>query len=260
MEINGLENEKLFWQEEFRVRSYEINSRAVATMETMAKYIQEVASNHARAMKLDVTHLSESRLTWVLSRIHIKMNHYPKWQQKVVVETWPAEKDKYFAIRDYRILDEKNNELGLATSSWMLINLDTRRPAELPAFMEGTENKKRGRALKDSFDKLPLLDGTVDYEKEFNVRLSDLDVNQHVNFINYIVWGLETVPRDIWENYVLKDLQIGFRAESVYGDRVLAGSKQEKTKNESIFIHRLENKGSSKELTRLLSQWEKPQK
>jgi len=253
-----LESEKLFWRETFKVRSYEINSRAVATMETMAKYIQEVASNHARAMKLDVTHLSESRLTWVLSRIHIKMNRYPKWQQKVVVETWPAEKDKYFAIRDYRILDEQGAELGAATSSWMLINVDTRRPAELPVFMEGTENKSRGRALQDSFDKLPPLNGEYDFKKEFNVHLSDLDVNQHVNFINYIVWGLETVPHEIWENYVLKDLQVGFRAESVYGDSVLAVSIEDKIDNARIFTHRLEKKGNHTELTRLLSRWEMP--
>ncbi len=254
------EEEKLFWREEFRVRSYEINSRAVATMETMAKYIQEVASNHARAMKLDVTHLSASKLTWVLSRIHIKMDHYPQWQQKVIVETWPAEKDKYFAIRDYRIFDENYRELGAATSSWMLINLETRRPAELPEFMEGTENKKRGRALHDPFDKLPVLEGPFDYEKEFHVRLSDLDVNQHVNFINYIGWGLETVPQEIWENYVLKDLQIGFRAESVYGDSVLARSKKEEKEDKSVFTHRLEKKSDGSELTRLVSQWQKPDK
>ena len=251
--------DKLFWREDFVVRSYEINSRAVATMETVAKYIQEVASNHAREMKLDVTHLSEDKLTWVLSRIHIKMNEYPKWQQKVTVETWPAVKDKYFAIRDYRILDNNGKEIGVGTSSWMLINLDTRKPVELPAFMNGTENKKAGRALNDPFAKLPAITDQFDSEKEFHVRLSDLDVNQHVNFINYIVWGLETVPRNIWEDYVLKDLQISFRAESVYGDRVMARSKESQGEAGNVFLHQLKRKEDDLELTRLVSKWENPE-
>jgi len=259
MEKRELMTENLFWKEEFVVRSYEINSRAVATMETIAKYIQEVASNHAREMKLDVTHLSEDRLTWVLSRIRIRMNKYPKWQQKVTVETWPAVKDRYFAIRDYRILDSNGEELGVGTSSWMIINLDTRKPVELPSFMTGTENKKAGRALNDSFAKLPAITDQYDFEKEFHVRLSDLDVNQHVNFINYIVWGLETVPRDIWENYVLKDLQISFRAESVYGDRVIARSVERLSDSGNVFLHQLKKKDDNSELTRLVSKWEKPE-
>lgn len=246
--------QSVVWQEDFKVRSYEMDREARASFQAISNYLMEAAANHAYQLKLSVAHLKERYLTWVLSRLHIRIDQYPLWQEKIWIETWPSKLEELYALRDFRIINNKDKVIGVATSSWMLIDIRTRRPIRMPDFMDGYANEEKGRALIDPFDKLPALQ-KIDYEKQFNVRLSDLDINQHVNFINYIEWAIETVPENVWKAYQLGYMQISFRAESNYGDRILSHCETGTDSDQKIFIHRLLKEGTETELTRLVTRW-----
>ncbi len=246
--------EQLFWVEEFKVRAYEVGPNGKASMQTIFNYLQEAASNHAAAFKADKQNLEHLNLTWVLSRVHVQMERFPFWHQIVRVETWPSKKELYYGLRDFLILDEKQRVLGRATTSWMMIDFSKRRPVKLPDFLDSIENKEKGRALDDPFDRLPVLK-TVENERKFIVRYSDLDVNNHVNSGHYITWALEAIPMVIREKYQVKDIQINYRAEAVYGDRVLSQIEAFKKKDGFEVLHRVLREKDGKELCRAVSQW-----
>jgi len=245
--------ENLLWKEEFIIRSFEMDMNARATIQTICRYLQEGAVNHARHLKVDKDSIGDFNVTWVLSRLNVKMERYPMWKEKVVVETWPVLKDHLFAIRDYQLFDKKGDSLGVGTASWMLIDLDTRKPVPMPPFMDGMENQQRGRALSVAFNRLPALDN-VDAEKFFNVRHSDLDINQHVNYVNYIEWALEAIPREVLKINQLTEVAVSFRAESYYGDRVISQVQQ---RQENEYLHSLIREEDGTELTRLVTRWQK---
>ena len=89
----------------------------------------------------------------------------------------------------------------------MLIDIKKRRPIRMPDFINVLHENSPGRAVEDDFDKLPELQ-LEQYTKFFNVRQSDLDMNQHVNNVNYIEWGLESVPEDINRTHILSSIEI----------------------------------------------------
>ncbi|MEJ2544536.1 MAG: thioesterase, partial [Calditrichaceae bacterium] len=211
----------LFWIEDFRIRAYEVGPDGRVTLQSIFNYLQETAGNHSYELGVSVDKLFKQNLTWVLSRVHLRVSKYPFWKQGITVETWPADKDSYYAIRDFRILDETGFEIGQATSSWMMLDLIKRKPVLIPDYIDEMKNKDQNRALDDRFEKLPKLE-RVDSEKLFNVRLSDLDLNQHVNSVNYIEWALESVPEDIMKEFILSGVEVTYRAESKYGDRVVS--------------------------------------
>lgn len=244
----------LFWVEEFKVRAYEVGPNGQATIQTVFNYLQEAASNHAAMMKADKQHLEHLNLTWVLSRAHVQMERYPSWHQIVRIETWPSKKETYYGLRDFLILDENKKVLGKATTSWMMIDFNKRRPVKLPEFLNSVENTEKGRAIDDPFDRLPLLQD-VENQKKFIVRLSDLDVNRHVNSGHYIVWALEAVPQVIHEKYQVSDLQINYRAEAVYGDRVISQIQAFRKQFGFEILHRLLKEKDNKELCRAVSKW-----
>lgn len=248
----------LFWMENFKVRAYEFGPNGRVTLQSIFNYMQEAAGNHAFELGVSVDKLFKQNLTWVLSRVHLRVDKYPFWKQGITIETWPADKDSYYAIRDFRILDENGLEIGQATSSWMMLDLINRKPVLIPDYIDEMKNKDQGRALNDHFEKLPKLDH-VDYEKLFNVRLSDLDLNQHVNSVNYIEWALECVPADILNGFILSDVEVTYRAESNYGDCVQSQCQVDTGPMGSKIIHRLQRESDEKELARLVSSW-KPQK
>jgi len=247
---------QLFWTEEFKIRAYEVEPHGRVTMQSIFNYLQEIAGNHASELGVAVDELIKQNLTWVLSRVHLQIHDYPFWRQKMTIETWPSDRDSFYALRDFRLLNEQSEVIGLATSSWMLIDIKLRKPVAMPSFIDDLKNTEKGRALPDSFGKLPKLK-RVDAERAFNVRLSDLDINQHVNSVNFLEWGLECIPENIRKKYQLSDLEVTYRAESNYGDRVISQCQVEEDQNSCRIIHRLQKEADNRELTRILTNWKK---
>ncbi|MEJ2052309.1 MAG: thioesterase [Calditrichaceae bacterium] len=244
----------LLWSETFKVRAYEVGPNGKTTVQSIFNYLQEAAGNHAAELGVSIEQLFKQNLTWVLSRVHLHIDYYPSWKQAITIETWPADKDAYYAIRDFRIMDENMKQIGMATSSWMMLDIINRKPVLIPEFIEKLKNTQQGRALNDRFEKLPKLD-RVDITRNFNVRMSDLDINQHVNSVNYIEWAMESIPNDIFRYYNLTDVEVTYRAESKYGDIIHSQCHVQNKEDSSVIIHKLERDNDGKEIARLKSTW-----
>lgn len=245
---------RLFWKESFKIRAYEAGVDGRVSIQAITNYLLESAANHAAAMDVSVQKLFKMNLTWVLSRFHIQMERYPRWPEVVTVETWPVHKDAYYAIRDFRLKDGKSEQIGLATSSWMMIDFKERKPVVLPEFVDDLQNKEAGRTLIDSFERMPR-PKHVDHQTEFHVRQSDLDVNRHVYSVHYLSWAMEAIPTEIWKAYHLRDVEINFRAESVRGDLVHSLCQIDKSDSSLQAIHQLKREHDERELTRLRTTW-----
>jgi len=237
-------------QEKFTVRSYEMDVQGVASVPAICNYLQEVAGNHATELGVAVDHLFRKNMTWVLSRLHIKVFRFPFWREEIKIETWPSGRQSKFATRDFLIFDQKHNILVKATSSWMIIDLKTQKPIVMPAFMDEIRLPDRKRAIEDSFPKMKAPNNS-NLERKFDVRLSDLDINQHVNNVKYIEWALESVPIDVWKDKILSELEISFRAETKYGDKIVIQTEQK----DDIFSHHVISEDDQRDLALLKSTW-----
>ena len=244
----------LLWKETFKVRSYEIDAEGKLSFQSLANYLMEAAFNHSFALKLSVLHLQQQGITWVLSRLHVEVERYPRWMDTVTIETWPSDRNESYALRDFWVKDANDDIIASATTSWMMMDIKTRRPVAIPAALGDLVYRNRTRAIADDFAALPGLQ-SADMQKEFNVRLSDLDMNQHVNFLNYIEWAIETVPKEVWQGYVLSNLQVSYRAEAKQGDRVVVQSEQKSGKKRMEFVHGIRRESDRRELTRLTTCW-----
>jgi acyl-ACP thioesterase len=237
-------------QEKFTVRSYEMDLQGVASVPAICNYLQEVAGNHATELGVAVDHLFKKNMTWVLSRLHMKVFRYPFWREEIKIETWPSGRQHKFATRDFLIFDQKHKILVKATSSWMIIDLKTQKPIVMPAFMDEIRLPDRQRAIEDSFMKMNL-PKNPNSERKFDVRLSDLDINQHVNNVKYIEWALESVPFEIWKAKVLSDLEISFRSETKYGESIIIQSER----TDDVFIHNVISEKDQRALALLKTTW-----
>lgn len=234
----------------FRIRSYEMDARGRVSIQSICNYLQEMAGLHAAELGVSVTDLLEKKMTWVLSRLHVKIERFPSWGEILSIDTWPSGAEGLYAIRDFAIMDSKANAIGHATSSWMIIDLVKKKPIEMPDFIYDLRMIDKRRAIDDPFKKLPKV-SNIDFEKQFNVRRSDLDINQHVNNVNYIEWAVESVPEEIYSQKSLAELEINFRAESKYGDRVIAQSQLQ----EDICLHKLSRSSDDRELAVVRTKW-----
>ncbi len=251
-----MENKELLWNETFKVRAYEAGHDGRVKFQSLFNYLQESASNHAAALRLAKTDFDRLGLTWVLSRFHVQVFRYPFWNEQVVVETWPSKKESLFALRDFKVFDGQGRPVAVATSSWMMIDFKARRAVRLPEFLADYTNHEKGRALDDPFERLPELQ-KVDHEKAFQVRLSDLDMNRHVNSTVYIDWALEAVPESIRSQMELVEVEVNYRAEALYGQQVNSQVQLAEQKDGTVhLVHRLQKAENQQELCRLVSRWQ----
>lgn len=222
------------YSESFNIRASEVDNDSDITIAAICELFQEVAGNHALQLNFDITDLHKKGLTWVLHRMDIQVKSFPKWRQKVTIETWPAAGDGLRAYRNYRILDEDQNELVVCLSYWMMINLKTRRPTRMTEEILNTRFSDRDHTLPIKSSKISKLTN-VDASKRIVVRKSDLDMNQHVNNARYMEWLIEALPASY--NQKPRGVDIVFLRESIYGDTLTSSVQQQ----EKHTLHTLVN-------------------
>ena len=226
------------YSEDFKIRASEVDTSGNITWASICSLFQEVAGNHALILNFDITDLHKKGLTWVLHRMDIKTNRFPKWRETITVETWPAAGDALRAYRNYRILDVDGNVLGACLSYWMMINMETRRPTRMTEDILNMRLSDREHVLPVRAGKIPKFDEPSS-QKEILVRKSDLDMNQHVNNARYLEWMQE--PLNEGQISRIKKVDIIFMKESVYGDSI--NSKTCLIEHDST-LHQLENQNN----------------
>lgn len=221
--------------ESFTIRASEVDKTGKATLPSICALFQEVAGNHALKLNFDITQLHEQGLTWVLHRMDIKINRYPNWREKIIIETWPAAGDALRAYRDYKILDEEGNLLGVCLSYWMMINLKSRKPTRMPKEVLELRLSDIDHVLPVKSDRIKQFE-EADVQKKFIVRKSDLDMNEHVNNARYVEWLMETYDES--KAYLVKNIDIMFMQECRAEDIITSERKIEEKQN---YLHQLKN-------------------
>jgi len=236
----------------FQVRAIEIDGGGFIQPIPFLEYVLEAAGEHAAGGGLAVTDLFKKGLTWVLSRFHIEITRYPKWGETVQINTWPSGRGTLFAVRDYEILDAEG-PIAAATSSWLIVDLKTRRPVRTAEHLEGFPLLEK-RALADEFASLPGPE-REDVVKEFPVFFSDIDLNGHVTATVYIHRALETVPDEILFGWRPAGIEVNYRGEAFYGDGIRSRAARLDGEGAPRFLHRLSRLADDKELTLLRTSW-----
>ncbi len=240
--------------ESFPIRSYESTSSGHVAVQSLCNYLQEAAGNHARQLGVSIEQLVGENLTWVLGKLRLEVDDLPVWRDEVEIETWPSDQNGLIAMRDF-VLRTGGREFGRATSAWFMLNIDRRRPVRLPASMVELQLPVRPPTLSHDFP-APSLPDAFEYEIEFRVRYSDLDMNNHVNNVRYVEWALESIPREMMSERQLRTLEVHFKAETVEGQMVRAQTtKVSAESSEFSFVHRLSISGTDREVALLTTTW-----
>lgn len=210
------------YRERFFIRSYECNHVNELFTSTIFDYMQQVATYHAYILGFGHEQLEKQGQYWVLSRARTQVIEAPKIGTELIVETWPKGQNKIFAFRDYCVKKKSGEKVALGTSAWVLMDINKKRPVRLP---DNILKIHEEHAIAKEPDKIIQTDNM---EEVYTHRVSynDLDLNNHVNNVNYIRMSENCFnPKNFLEKKI-KDLQINFLCECAYEDELVI-SKEE---------------------------------
>jgi acyl-ACP thioesterase len=241
------------WRQNFTIRSYEVDCHSRLSIVSIFNFMQEAASQHADALGVSIQQLLSENYTWLLSRLKIKMNMYPVWNDQLTVNTWPSGIQRLFALRDFELKDRANRTVGAALSAWLVVDTVKKRPVRVSSFVDRLKPVEGDHILPDQLGKLPVIEAHT-HERYLRVRYGDLDINQHVNNACYVEWMLEGMPVDVLNGRALAELEINFLAESFLQDRVVARCQPLDSGNRE-FLHSLIRQADGQELVRARTGW-----
>lgn len=237
----------------FNVHYYEINKYSEATPVTILNYLEETAIAHSDAVGLGYQKLMSMGLAWVLNQWLVEFERFPHWNEQVIVETWPSDFHRFFATREFLMRDDKNNIICRASSRWILLNLEKKRPIRVPADYADLYGFDTERAINGDFEDIPEIANMVD-EKEFFVRREDIDTNNHVNNTRYVSWILESVPKVIYDDYRLAELKVLYKKEAG-SDSLISSACQQYGSSANEYLHSVYDQKHSQLLTTGFTKW-----
>lgn len=238
---------------EFPVCYHDLDCHGSVQPVALLNYLQDTAGMHAMQLGVSVSDLRVHGLTWVLSRIHLIVEHYPRAKESVLVHTWPATRQGLFSCREFELFDGEGRITGRASTSWAVLNVASRRPVKLEGNLPHYPLLPR-RAIDDDFPPLPQFPDPRPSGLPFRVLRSDLDINHHVNNAVYVGWALEAVPDGVAAGSLV-ELEISFRAEVRYGETIESRCTVVESGEVTCCLHQIVNRLDGKELARLRTRW-----
>ena len=210
------------FEENFKIRYSEMDFDTVLKPAALLQFFQDLASENAESLDFGYSFNLEKNLAWFLLKYRIEFEDYPKGLYNINIKTTPRGYNKIFAFRDFEIKHE-NKLLGRASSTWALVDINTKSMVNVEAALDGNPYMKQLEKMKSDliYDKIKPLD-RIDIEKTFDIRFDDLDVNRHVNNVNYVVWAFEPLAFDFRKAKKLKTLDIAYKKEVKYGAKILS--------------------------------------
>ncbi len=218
---------------------------------SLLNFFQDIASDNAENLGFGYSAITPKNLMWVLLKYRIEFNSYPVNIGEMHLKTEPRGYNKLFAYRNFEL--SNNNEIvAKASSMWSLVDFTTMKIANIENSIQSPYLVKHEKSDKDlEFGKIPALE-KVDFEKVFEVRYNDIDVNHHANNGNYIIWAFEPLDYNFRINHKLKIIDMAFKKEIKYGEKLISQVQV----NDNNTIHVLKNAQTNEDLCLLNCVWE----
>lgn len=239
------------------VHYYETNSQRRASPITVLNYFEEVAARQSEECGYGLGKLMSRGLIWILTNWSMQVQRYPGWMEDVLVETKVCSFDRFNAFREFKITDKNKNVLVTAASRWIFYDINRKRPVRVPPEIAEAFGVELKQAADRKFTEIEASE-LYEHRMEFRVRLSDIDMNRHVNNTRYVEWMLEAVPVHIHHEYFPASLEVAYKKETVYGAQIISYAEQKSKNNGHIeFLHTVADKTTGAELARAVTIWRK---
>ncbi len=181
---------------------------------------QEAAGRNASDLGFGYDDLIKHNTAWILSRVHVVFTDTPKWKDEVTLQTWHKGLDRLFYLRDFIVTDNEGRERVKATTSWLILDLETRKMVRHPE-MNDMGKVCSDHVIETPADRVRMPKGVEpELVRVHEVSYSDIDNNGHTNNAMYMQWSMNSVGYGITSTRPVKEFTINFNHETKIGDKV----------------------------------------
>lgn len=206
---------------EQKVSYLQIDSNSCMTPAALLSALQEMAIGHSDSLGYTVDYMWEQKWFWSVINWHLQIHRMPRYGEKIKIQTWNDKFARFQANRSFYVFDAEGNKLLDGISRWVFMDVEKRKPANIPADMPPKYYSGKESAIPGEKFLMPKeAEGVLICERDLSVTRRDTDTNNHANNVKYLEWVMDDIPDEIYVNMALKDVRIVYRKECMRGDTV----------------------------------------
>lgn len=194
------------------IRYSEVSENCHLTLNGLIDYFQDCSSFHSEEVGLGVGSLNRFHRAWYINAWQIEVDRYPKFCEKVTIQTWPYSFNGFVGLRNYVMRDEKGNCIACANSVWAFINTENGKFAKADEYVKDryTLEPRFNMVYKDRKIKVP-----AGGEKLTEVIVNEtmIDSNHHMNNEEYV--GVAT---HLLNEYEPHHVRVEYRKSALLGN------------------------------------------
>lgn len=208
------------YSKNYKVEVDHVDFNGRLKLSSLFTYFQDIAGLHAENLGMGMENLYEKHnALWVLARIRVDTVRYPLWNEEITIDTWPQEPNKIEFTRDFLVKDMRGNILAKAVSTWVIIDVNTRRLKKTKSVYIGYPPIKKERAINCKLGNLKPK-GPLEMVYKRTVGYSDIDVNRHLNNSKYVDFIMDCFSLKYHEKYSIKSIEVNYSKEALPGDTI----------------------------------------
>ncbi len=251
-----------------------IDSRLRFTLIGMISLAQTAVSFHYGENRLSIPHMVAKGKTWVVSKQHFEISEYPVWQDEFLSSSWlerpkgpfcyydfdfsyfdgGKKKDLNEKVRHFPVTTPAAHSFCQANSMWLLLDLKNLRPTKADGEDFADFDFCDQQLFPNKFPRLELAE-KWDREEEFSPLPLEIDLNGHVNNVEYVKYILNYLPQDAVKGMLVKTLDTNYISSAHESDTLICKSAiLDCQGDEKTLIHQIVRKDGS-EVFRARTVW-----
>ena len=209
-----------------RVRFSETGPDRKLSVSGLMNYLQDCSIFQSEDVGAGLQFMKKTQRAWLLSAWNVEVIRRPDIAEEIVIETWPYEFKGIYGLRNYAICDKNGNYLVKADSCWFLTDMETGRPVRPTAEDIAPYPVLEPRLDMEDLPRKIAVPGELEIYGQIKVLKHHLDINLHVNNVQYIDIACEVLP----EGCEVSGVRAEYKRAAVLGDIIVIKYKKEEGK------------------------------
>ena len=236
--------------EEAIIPFYMVTEDGSLTLANLVNLVQQVSERQLTGIASQMEMVQRYNIGWVITQSHIDITRMPRAEEHVTLWTEATEYNRLLCYRDYGVLDADGNELVVIHSTWVMMDLNTRKIVPIiDEIVEGYGAQKVTKVKR--LPRLPRF-SDPDGDRTYWVRYFDIDTNHHVNNVHYFDWMQDALGYDWMRSHKLISANIKYEREVEPGTQLLSEYKTSEEDGQIVTYHQVRVGEQSNAIARLV--------
>lgn len=210
------------FEHKFKIGLREIGLNNKLSNYGILAYLQDLATMHSDTVDYGVKDVFSKKQAWLLMDWQLEVKNRPAFNEDINIETYAVASNKpsFHCYRDFNLFDKNNNLIATATSKWVLFDSNINKIVKVDENIMNKFGSEGNSSVSEAkLKKLKERDLTR-CTFEYTVNRADIDVNKHVNNLNYLKFAYEAIPEDLFFGEELNNLRIMYKHQIKLGDKI----------------------------------------